>query len=61
MAITKVQLKEVLTMLQGKKDFFMNQMSLYHNSDQHKCYKKNIAYYEKEIAKLSKKIADYRA
>ena len=61
MAITKVQLKEVLTMLQGKKDFFTNQMSLYHDSDQHKCYKKNIAYYEKEIAKLSKKIADYRA
>lgn len=61
MAITKVQLKEVLSMLEGKRDFFINQLSLYHDSDQHKCYKKNIAYYEKEVAKLNKKIDNYRA
>lgn len=59
MPITLVQLKEVLSMLEERRDFFKKELSLYHNSDQDKCYKKSIAYYNKQIEKLSIKIDNY--
>lgn len=60
MPVTLVQMKEVLSLLKERHSFFENQMSLYHNSDQHKCYKKNLAHYSKQIDKLNQKIANYR-
>lgn len=60
MSVTIVQMKEVLSMLEERRSFFKKELSLYHNSDQNKCYKKNIAHYDKQIAKLNLKIANYR-
>jgi len=60
MPVTLVQMKEVLSMLEERRLFFKKELSLYHNSDQNKCYKKNIAYYDKQIDKINSKIENYK-
>mgnify|MGYP001041009644 CR=1 FL=1 len=59
MSITIVQLKEYLQHCKNEKAYFNNQLLLKSLPEQRETHLKNFKYYQKEIARMNKKIENY--